>query len=82
MLSLAVSTVTSVKEIVRMILEKTGHKETNVRYTQEEKGWPGDVPRVRLSTTKLEKLGWKAKYTSDFIIKVSCFPNQNLDFDG
>jgi UDP-glucose 4-epimerase len=48
-----------------MILEKTGHKDTNVRYTQEEKGWPGDVPRVRLSTTKLEKLGWKAKYTSD-----------------
>jgi UDP-glucose 4-epimerase len=65
MFNLAVSTVTSVKEIVRMILEKTGHKETNVRYAQEEKGWPGDVPRVRLSTSKLEKLGWKAKYTSD-----------------
>jgi len=62
--NLAVSTVTSVREIVRILLEKTGHKETNVRYTQGEKGWPGDVPRVRLSTSKLEELGWKAKYTS------------------
>lgn len=63
--NLAASTVTNVKAIVRMIIEKTGHEETSVRYGQEERGWPGDVPRVRLSTKKLEKLGWKPKYASD-----------------
>lgn len=63
--NLAVSTVTSVKDIVRMILEKTGHEKKVVKYTGGRRGWPGDVPRVQLSTGKLERLGWKAKYTSD-----------------
>jgi len=58
-------TVTSVKDIVRIILEKTGSKGTRVHYTGGDRGWPGDVPLVRLDATKAGRLGWKTKYTSD-----------------
>jgi UDP-glucose 4-epimerase len=48
-----------------MILEKTGSADTLVKYTGGRGGWPGDVPKVRLSTRRLQELGWKAKHTSD-----------------
>jgi UDP-glucose 4-epimerase len=63
--NLAVPTVTSVKRIVKLVLEKTGNQKTKVKYTGGEKGWPGDVPLVQLSIAKFAKLGWKAKYSSD-----------------
>jgi UDP-glucose 4-epimerase len=58
-------TVTSVKDIARMILEKTGSKETRVHYTGGDRGWPGDVPLVRLDASKAGRLGWKTKFTSN-----------------
>lgn len=63
--NLAVPTTTNVRDIVRMIFEKMGCEKTVVKYTGGDRGWPGDVPMVRLSTEKLEQLGWKAKYSSD-----------------
>jgi UDP-glucose 4-epimerase len=63
--NLAGVTVTTVKEIVRIIIEKTGSKGTRVYYTGGDRGWPGDVPRVRLDARKAERLGWKTMYTSD-----------------
>jgi UDP-glucose 4-epimerase len=66
--NLAPSSVTSVKTVVKILLEKTGHTETKVHYTGGVKGgggWPGDVPKVKLDASKAIKLGWKPKYTSD-----------------
>jgi len=63
--NLAVSSVTSVKDIVRMILKKTGHKRTVVKYMGGSRGWLGDVPRVQLNVKRLERLEWRAKYTSN-----------------
>src|SRR5208282_6659863 len=66
--NLAPSSVTSVKTIVKTLLEKTGNTTTKVHYTGGVKGgggWPGDVAKVRLDATKAIKLGWKPKYTSD-----------------
>lgn len=34
-------------------------------YTGGEGGWPGDVPSFRMDVSKLAKLGWKAKMTSE-----------------
>lgn len=63
--NLAVSSVTSVRGIVRIIFEKAGLEDTVVNYTGGRGGWPGDVPRIKMSSRKLERLGWKPKYTSD-----------------
>ena len=66
--NLAPSSVTSVKTIVKILLEKTGNSGTKVHYTGGVKGgggWPGDVAKVKLDASKAIKLGWKPKYTSD-----------------
>lgn len=62
--NLAVSTNTSVKGIVKVILEKTGHSETTVKYTGGKSGWLGDVPTICLDSRKIQRLGWKPRYTS------------------
>ncbi|MGO9645060.1 MAG: NAD-dependent epimerase/dehydratase family protein [Candidatus Bathyarchaeia archaeon] len=70
--NLAPSSVTSVKTIVKTLLEKTGNQATKVNYTGGVKGgggWPGDVPKVKLDATKAYKLGWKPKYSSDEAVR-------------
>jgi len=62
--NISTSTETSVREIVSMLLQKTGATAV-VEYTGGERGWPGDVPRVKLNPKKAEALGWTARYTSD-----------------
>src|SRR5208337_1537011 len=66
--NLAPSSVTSVKTIVKLILEATGNEHTQVQYTGGVKGgggWPGDVPRVQLDARKAYKLGWTPRFSSD-----------------
>jgi len=66
--NLAPSSVTSVKTIVKLILEATGNQHTRVQYTGGVKGgggWPGDVTRVQLDSSKARRLGWIPKFTSD-----------------
>jgi len=63
--NLATSTVTSVKDIVKSILEKMECQNSQVEYTGGRRGWPGDIPEVLTSVEKLRKLGWTAKLTSD-----------------
>jgi len=60
---------TNVTSIAEMVIEEVGLKNVKFRYTGGERGWPGDVPRFQLDSTKLNKLGWTAKYTSDEAIR-------------
>jgi UDP-glucose 4-epimerase len=55
---------TSAREIAEFVIEAVGLKNVKVEYTGGERGWPGDVPQVRLDCTKMEKLGWKARLSS------------------
>ena len=60
---------TRVSEIARLLLQLAGLKETRIRYTGGERGWPGDVPRFLLDASKLAALGWKPRYTSRQALK-------------
>ncbi|MEA3229304.1 MAG: SDR family NAD(P)-dependent oxidoreductase [archaeon] len=53
--------VTSLADIV---VSNMGLKNVKYTYTGGAGGWKGDVPDMMLSAKKLEKLGWKQKYTS------------------
>jgi UDP-glucose 4-epimerase len=46
-----------------------GLKNVQFKYTGGDRGWPGDVPQVRLNVKKISKLGWKARYSSDGAVK-------------
>jgi UDP-glucose 4-epimerase len=60
---------TRVSTIASMVIEEMGLKAAKLRYTGGDRGWPGDVPQVRFDTTKMEKLGWKPKHTSDEAVR-------------
>jgi len=60
---------TTVTKIAEMVIEEMGLKDVEFKYTGGKRGWPGDVPRFQLDATKINKLGWKAKYTSDEAVR-------------
>jgi len=64
--NLAVTDATSVNEIAHWTIEAMGldPKKVELEYTGGSRGWPGDVPRVRLSTKRMEALGWRPKMSS------------------
>jgi UDP-glucose 4-epimerase len=57
-------TTVKVKEIARIVSEEMGLKNVRLRFTGGERGWPGDVPKVFYDVSKINALGWKAKYSS------------------
>jgi UDP-glucose 4-epimerase len=54
-----------VSRIAEMVVAAMGLRDVTFEYTGTEGGWPGDVPHFRLDVTALNKLGWKARYTSE-----------------
>ncbi len=52
------------KEIGEIVVSEMGLKDVTFTYTGGKRGWVGDVPRMLLSTEKLQKLGWKPVHDS------------------
>jgi len=63
--NLAPEGATVVRDIARFVVEAMGLADVRVELTGGARGWPGDVPQVRLDPSKLARLGWRASYTSD-----------------
>ena len=53
-----------VSTTAQMVVEEMGLSGVEFKYTGGERGWPGDVPQMRFDTSKMERLGWKSKYSS------------------
>lgn len=62
--NIGVDSTISVREIVKLILEKMKLKNAKVMYDKTPHGWVGDVPIFNISINKLKKLGFKPRYTS------------------
>lgn len=62
--NLGSNTSITVNEIARTIIREMGLQDVAVTRTGGSVGWKGDVPIVKLDTTKLSRLGWRAKYSS------------------
>ena len=59
----------TVKRIVEVLLEETGLKGVEIKYTGGESGWAGDVPKFLLSTKKMADLGWTPNLLSEDAIR-------------
>ena len=57
-----------VKEIVEIIIDEL-KVSPKIRYTGSDRGWVGDVPEFRYDLSKIQKLGWKANYSSTEAIR-------------
>jgi UDP-glucose 4-epimerase len=67
--NLAVPNWTSVNQIAAWTIEEMGLDGVAITHTGGARGWPGDVPKVRLSTAKMEALGWRPKMSSDQAVR-------------
>ena len=63
---------TPTDDIARYVIAALGLHDVDVVHTGGARGWPGDVPQVRLDVTKMERLGWRAKMTSNEAVERAC----------
>jgi UDP-glucose 4-epimerase len=64
-LNLAPADATSVARIAELCVARSPYPNATIRYTGGDRGWKGDVPRSRMDPTKLDRLGYRVKHTSD-----------------
>lgn len=67
--NLGCETVTEVTHIAEMVVEEMGLKDVKFKYTGGKRGWKGDVPHFQFDVKKINKIGWKAKYSSDDAVR-------------
>jgi len=67
--NLGCSTTTDVTTIAKLVSKEMRLNNVRFKYTGGDKGWLGDIPQVKLDVRKINKLGWKARYTSDEAVK-------------
>lgn len=67
--NLGSSSSTDVTTIAKMVVEEMELTNAKFKYTGGNRGWPGDAPQVRFNISKMGKLGWKPKYTSDEAVR-------------
>ena len=60
---------TMVSTIARVLVNEMGLPDVAFKYTGGKQGWPGDVPRVRFDTSRMQQLGWKPRFTSDEAVR-------------
>ena len=66
--NIGVNSHTSVTKIADIICDKMGLKDVKYNYTGGTGGWKGDVPKFSYN---LDKIHWKAKYTSDKAVEAT-----------
>ncbi|SNZ06310.1 UDP-glucose 4-epimerase [Natronoarchaeum philippinense] len=68
--NLGTRTTTSVDRIAAIVADEMGI-DPDHEYTGGDRGWTGDVPKMRLSIEKLAALGWEPELSSDEAVRRS-----------
>ena len=66
--NLGTKTTTSVNRIADIVSDELGMN-PDYKYTGGERGWTGDVPKMRLSIEKLSALGWEPTQSSNQAVR-------------
>ena len=61
----------TVREIAALAVEVLGLEEVEIRYGEQPRGWQGDVPIVRLDTSRIRATGWRASCGSRDALRAS-----------
>ena len=67
--NLGVDSSTTVNKIAEIVIKEIGLDGIKLKYAGGDRGWVGDVPRFEYELSKIHKLGWKAKRSSDEAVK-------------
>ena len=69
--NLGVESSTDVTAIADMLVEAMGLSGVKFSYTGGDRGWRGDIPQIRYDITRMKRLGWRSKYSSDEAVRQS-----------
>ena len=69
--NLAPDGTTSVMRIAELCVAHSPYPTARIRTTGGERGWPGDVPRSRMSPEKLARLGFRVRRSSDEAVELA-----------
>jgi len=62
---------TKISRVAEIVVEEMGLSYVRFRYTGGRRGWPGDVPQMNLAVSKVAKLGWQARHSSDESVRIA-----------
>ena len=60
-----------VSTIAKIVVEEMELVDIEFGYTGGDRGWKGDVPKVRFNLDKIHRLGWRANYDSSEAVRKS-----------
>lgn len=60
---------TTVTRIAEIVVEEMGLSNVKFKYTGDDRGWKGDVPRFEYDISKVLSTGWKPHFTSDEAVR-------------
>jgi UDP-glucose 4-epimerase len=63
--------ISRIAEIVVEEVKKISKTEAKIKYTGGSRGWPGDIPKMRISSEKIRSLGWKSEYNSEESVRLT-----------
>lgn len=68
-LNLAAPDTTSVRRIAEIVVEEHHLRRVALAYTGGDRGWAGDVRRMRLAIDRMTALGWRPEHASDEAVR-------------
>jgi len=67
--NLGVNSATEVTRIAEIVVKEMELDDVKFKYTGGKRGWKGDIPFFQLDITKIKKIGWEPKLSSDETVK-------------
>jgi len=69
--NIGVDSATDVRTIAAIVVREMGLKDVKLKYGSKDRGWPGDAPQLRFDMSKMQKLGWCARLSSDEAVRLA-----------
>ncbi|MFA4820524.1 MAG: NAD-dependent epimerase/dehydratase family protein [Candidatus Aenigmatarchaeota archaeon] len=61
----------TVDKIAEIVIKEMQLKNVKLKYTGSAGGWPGDITNFLLDVSKLKRLGWATKYSSEEAVRMA-----------
>jgi UDP-glucose 4-epimerase len=55
----------TIKRLAEIVVEEMGLRNVRFTFAGTPQGWKGDVTKMLLDTSKINRLGWRARYNSE-----------------
>lgn len=69
--NIGVDSATDVRTIASMVVKEMGLQGAKLKFGTSDRGWTGDAPQLRFDMSKMKKLGWCAKLSSDEAVRLA-----------